>query len=124
MHRAVKITRGASGWGGPLVVKADEKRNKILCVTGNEVSPIAAKLAQMTGCELVDGFSTGCPDDEVLVAVVDCGGFVMQRDEKYNGASWKIPSDAETQKTASGGIAASKKSIRTYKIRFFFRMSL
>jgi len=45
-------------------------------------------------------------------------------DEKYNGASWKIPSDAETQKTASGGIAASKKSIRTYKIRFFFRMSL
>ena len=74
MYRAVKITRGASGWGGPLVVKADEKTNKILCVTGNEVSPIAAKLAQMTGCELVDGFSTGCPDDEVLVAVVDCGG--------------------------------------------------
>jgi len=74
MYRAVKITRGASGWGGPLVVKADEKRNKILCVTGNEVSPIAVKLAQMTGCELVDGFSTGCPDDEILVAVVDCGG--------------------------------------------------
>ncbi len=74
MYKAVKITRGSGGWGGPLVVKADEKKNKILCVTGNEVSPVAKKLAEMTGCELVDGFSTGCPDDEVLVAVVDCGG--------------------------------------------------
>ena len=74
MYRAVKITRGSGGWGGPLVVKADSKKNKILCVTGNEISPVAKKLAEMTGCELVDGFSTGCPDDEVLVAIVDCGG--------------------------------------------------
>lgn len=74
MYKAVKINRGKSGWGGPLVVQADEKRNKILCVTGNDVSPVAVKLAEMTGCELVDGFKTGCPDDEVLVAVVDCGG--------------------------------------------------
>lgn len=74
MYKAVKITRGSGGWGGPLVVKADEKRNKILCVTGNEVSPVAVKLAEMTGCELVDGFKTGCPDEEVLVAIVDCGG--------------------------------------------------
>ena len=28
----------------------------------------------MTGCETVDGFSTGVPDEEILVAVVDCGG--------------------------------------------------
>ncbi len=74
MYKAVKITRGSGGWGGPLVVKADDKRNKILSVTGNEIGPVAKKLAEMTGCELVDGFSTGCPDDEVLVAVVDCGG--------------------------------------------------
>lgn len=74
MYKAVKITKGSGGWGGPLVVQADEKRNKILCVTGGGIHPVAAKLAEMTGCETVDGFATGCPDDEVLVAVVDCGG--------------------------------------------------
>lgn len=74
MYKAIKITRGSSGWGGPLVLQPTEKKNKILCVTGNEVSPVAVKIAEMTGCELVDGFSTGCPDDEVLCAVVDCGG--------------------------------------------------
>lgn len=74
MYRAVKITKGSGGWGGPLVVQADEKRNKILCVTGGGIHPVATKLAEMTGCETVDGFATGCPDDEVLVAIVDCGG--------------------------------------------------
>lgn len=74
MYKAVKITKGPGGWGGPLVLQPTDKKNKVLCVTGNEVSPVAVKLAEMTGCELVDGFSTGCPDDEVLVAVVDCGG--------------------------------------------------
>lgn len=74
MYKAVKITKGSGGWGGPLVVQADEKKNKILCVTGGGIHPVAAKLAEMTGCEVVDGFSTGCPDDEVLVAIVDCGG--------------------------------------------------
>lgn len=28
----------------------------------------------MSGCEAIDGFSTGVPDNEVLVTVVDCGG--------------------------------------------------
>lgn len=74
MYKAIKITHGSSGWGGPLVVRPDEKRNKVLCVTGNNVHPIAVKIAEMTGCELVNGFVTGCPDDEVAIAIVDCGG--------------------------------------------------
>ena len=74
MYKAVKITRGSAGWGGPLVVKADGKRNKILSVTGGGIHPVAAKLAEMTGGEAVDGFKGGAPDDEILVAVVDCGG--------------------------------------------------
>ena len=28
----------------------------------------------MTGCELVDGFKTTIPDEEVILAIVDCGG--------------------------------------------------
>lgn len=74
MYKAVKITRGSGGWGGPLIVKADSKRNKILSVTGGGIHPLAAKLAEMTGGEAVDGFKGGAPDDEILVAVVDCGG--------------------------------------------------
>ncbi|MDX8417883.1 PTS glucitol/sorbitol transporter subunit IIB, partial [Absicoccus intestinalis] len=35
---------------------------------------VAKKIAEMTGCELVDGFKTTVPDDEVAVAVVNCGG--------------------------------------------------
>lgn len=38
------------------------------------IHPVAAKIAEMTGGEAVDGFSTGVPDDEVMIAVVDCGG--------------------------------------------------
>lgn len=74
MYKSIKITHGSSGWGGPLVVQPTEKKNKVLCVTGNDVHPIAKKIAEMTGCELVNGFVTGCPDDEVAIAVVDCGG--------------------------------------------------
>ena len=74
MYKAVKITRGSGGWGGPLVVKADSKRNKILSVTGGGIHPVAAKLAEMTGGVAVDGFKGGAPDEEILVAVVDCGG--------------------------------------------------
>lgn len=74
MYKAVKITRGSGGWGGPLTIKADEKKNKILSVTGGGIHPVAAKLAEMTGGEAVDGFKGNAPDDEILVAVVDCGG--------------------------------------------------
>ena len=36
MYRKVKITKGSSGWGGPLVLEPNETCNKILCVTGGE----------------------------------------------------------------------------------------
>ena len=74
MYKAITITRGSGGWGGPLTVKPDEKKNKILSVTGGGIHPVAAKIAEMTGAVPVDGFSGGAPDEEILVAVVDCGG--------------------------------------------------
>lgn len=74
MYKAVKVTKGSSGWGGPLVLEPNESCNKILCVTGGGIHPVAAKLAEMTGCEAVDGWKTNLPDEEVLAAVVDCGG--------------------------------------------------
>ena len=74
MYKSIIINRGSSGWGGPLTITPTEKCNKILCVTGGGIHPVAQKIAEMTGCEPIDGFSTGAPDEEVLVAVVDCGG--------------------------------------------------
>ncbi|MBF7097103.1 PTS glucitol/sorbitol transporter subunit IIB [Alkalibacter mobilis] len=73
-YNAIKIVKGKAGWGGPLIIKPDEKRNKVLSVTGGGIDPVSRKVAELTGCEVVDGFATTIPDDEVFVAVVDCGG--------------------------------------------------
>ena len=74
MFKSVKIVPGNGGWGGPLVLVPSEMRNKIVSVTGGGIHPVAAKIAEMTGCEAVDGFRAGVPDEEILLAVVDCGG--------------------------------------------------
>ena len=73
-YKNIKITKGSAGFGGPLIIEPNETRNKVLCVTGQQISSVAEKIAEMTGCELVDGFKTTVPDEEVAVAVVNCGG--------------------------------------------------
>ena len=74
MYKAITIQKGPGGWGGPLTFCPDEKKNKILSVTGGGIHPIAELIAEMTGGEALDGFKTNAPDDEILCAVVDCGG--------------------------------------------------
>ena len=73
-YQAVTIKAGKGGFGGPLTLVPTETRNKVVSVTGGGIHPVAAKIAEMTGCPAVDGFSTGVPDNEILVAIVDCGG--------------------------------------------------
>lgn len=74
MYQSVRIKKGKNGWGGPLVIVPDAKKNKIVSITGGGVDPIAERIAELTGGELIDGFKTGVPDEEILVAIVDCGG--------------------------------------------------
>lgn len=74
MYRAVKISKGSSGWGGPLIIKPTDEKNKIVSITGGGIDPIAQKIAELTGGIAVDGFSKGVPEDEIAVVVVDCGG--------------------------------------------------
>lgn len=74
MYKTITIKAGSGGWGGPLTITPTEKCNKVLSVTGGGIHPVAEKIAEMTGAEAVDGFKESLPDDEVLVAVVDCGG--------------------------------------------------
>lgn len=74
MYRAITIKKGSAGWGGPLTMKPTDKRNKVVSVTGGGIHPVVAKIAEMTGATPIDGFSTGVPDDEIMVVVIDCGG--------------------------------------------------
>ncbi|WP_196593830.1 PTS glucitol/sorbitol transporter subunit IIB [Pectinatus sottacetonis] len=74
MANAVKIEKGPNGFGGPLTVKLTGKRDKVVYITGGEKPAIAEKIAQILGAELVDGFNHGVPDEEIAVAIVDCGG--------------------------------------------------
>jgi PTS system glucitol/sorbitol-specific IIB component len=73
-YKAVKITRGSTGWGGPLVIEPTEQRNKVVSVTGGGIHPVAAQIAEMTGAEAVDGFKAPPIESEMAVVVVDCGG--------------------------------------------------
>ncbi len=74
MYKAVKISKGQGGWGGPLVIQPTEQRNKIVSVTGGGIDPIAQYIADLTGAVAVDGFTTGVKDEEYACAVIDCGG--------------------------------------------------
>ena len=74
MYKTIKINPGEGGWGGPLEITPTEKCHTVLSVTGGGIHPVAAKIAELTGGEAVDGWKTTLPDDEIMVAVVDCGG--------------------------------------------------
>ncbi|MGV3551635.1 PTS glucitol/sorbitol transporter subunit IIB [Rhizobium sp.] len=73
-YKSVRIERGKSGWGGPLVIQPTEQRNKIVSVTGGGIHPVAQRIADMTGAEAVDGFKAPPIESEMAVVVVDCGG--------------------------------------------------
>ena len=72
--RAVRVERGAQGWGGPLVIEPTAEKNKIMAVTGGGIPELARRLAEMTGAEAVDGFRAPPPQSEVAAVVIDCGG--------------------------------------------------
>lgn len=74
MYCTAVVRNGAGGWGGPLTITPTERKHKIVSITGGGIHPLAAELAELTGCEAVDGFTTGVPDGEILAVVIDCGG--------------------------------------------------
>lgn len=73
-YKSVVVSAGSGGFGGPLTLVPTEKKNKIVNITGGVISPVAIRLGEMTGCEVVDGFKTKVPDEETLAVVIDCGG--------------------------------------------------
>jgi PTS system glucitol/sorbitol-specific IIB component len=73
-YKAVKITKGSGGWGGPLVIKPTIERSKIVSVTGGGIHPVAQRIAELTGAQAVDGFRAPPVEGEMAMVVVDCGG--------------------------------------------------
>jgi glucitol/sorbitol PTS system EIIB component len=73
-YQAVRVERGAQGWGGPLVIQPTAEKDKIVAVTGGGIPEVARKIAELTGAEAVDGFRAPPPESEIAAVIVDCGG--------------------------------------------------
>ncbi len=73
-YKSVKVTKGRGGWGGPLTITPTKDRPLIASITGGGIHPVAQTIADMTGGEAFDGFSSSAPFDKLACAVIDCGG--------------------------------------------------
>lgn len=74
-YRSIKIVKGNGGFGGPLVITPTDEKHKFIYITGGGEKPeIVDKIVELTGMEAVNGFKTSIPDEEIALAIVDCGG--------------------------------------------------
>lgn len=73
--RSIIISKGSGGYGGPLTIIPTADKHKILYITGGGEKPdIIDKIVELTGMVAINGFKTSIPDEEIAVAVIDCGG--------------------------------------------------
>ena len=64
-YRAITITQGSGGFGGPLTVEPKEGKDVLLYITGGGAEPdILPKIVELTGCRPVNGFKTSVPVEE------------------------------------------------------------
>jgi len=74
-YRPITIVRGDGGYGGPLTITPTEERHKVLYMTGGSPEPEPlAKIVTLSGMEPVNGNVETCLDEEVALAIIDCGG--------------------------------------------------
>ena len=74
-YRAITITQGSGGFGGPLTVEPKEGKDVLLYITGGGAEPdILPKIVELTGCRPVNGFKTSVPEEEIFLVIIDCGG--------------------------------------------------
>lgn len=73
-YKKVFVKKGQGGWGKGLEIHPNEKKNKIVSVTGGGIHPVAQRIADLTGGEAIDGFKNAVPEDEIATAIIDCGG--------------------------------------------------
>ncbi|MDQ0298898.1 PTS system glucitol/sorbitol-specific IIC component [Salibacterium salarium] len=73
-YKAVKVHKGSTGWGGPLVIQPDDEKKYIVSVTGGGIHPVAQAIADNTGGIAIDGFEKSVEKEEMACAVINCGG--------------------------------------------------
>lgn len=74
MYKKVLVKKGPGGWGASLELEPAGKKNKVISITGGGIHPVAKKISDLCGAEVVDGFTNSVPESEVMAAVIDCGG--------------------------------------------------
>lgn len=74
-YRSIKVERGSGGFGGPLIITPTEEKNKVMYITGGGAEPeCLAKIVELSGLTPVNGFKTNCPEEELALVIIDCGG--------------------------------------------------
>ncbi len=74
-YNSIRVVKGNGGYGGPLVITPTEDKHKFIYITGGGEKPaIVDKIVELTGMEAVNGFKTSIPDEEIALAIIDCGG--------------------------------------------------
>jgi PTS system glucitol/sorbitol-specific IIC component len=74
-YHSIKVVKGSGGFGGPLIITPTEQKNKVMYITGGGAEPeCLAKIVELTGLEPVNGFKTSCPEEELALVIIDCGG--------------------------------------------------
>lgn len=74
-YRSIRVEKGPGGFGGPLVITPTEQKNKVMYITGGGAEPeCLQKIVELTGLTPVNGFKTNCPEEELALVIIDCGG--------------------------------------------------
>ena len=74
-YNSIRVEHGAGGFGGPLVITPTEQKNKVMFITGGGAEPeCLQKIVELTGLIPVNGFKTKCPEEELALVIIDCGG--------------------------------------------------
>ena len=73
--RSIKVEKGSGGFGGPLIITPTENKNKVMFITGGGAEPeCLRKIVELSGLTPVNGFKTNCPEEELALVIIDCGG--------------------------------------------------
>ncbi len=73
-YKAVKVSKGGRGWGGPLTIQPKPGREYVVSITGGGIHPVAQRIAEMTGGIPFDGFRSKVEFNQMACVVIDCGG--------------------------------------------------
>ncbi len=73
-YKAVKVSKGSRGWGGPLTIQPKAGREYVVSITGGGIHPVAQRIAEMTGGIPFDGFKSKVEFNQMACVVIDCGG--------------------------------------------------